>query len=99
MRRGKTKRRPPGWRAAERIGEELDLPKIVMPDVAHIELSGNREAIIDGCKGVLDYDDQSIRLNTGRTIVRFTGSDLTMRALTLEQAVISGTILSIDFLN
>ena len=65
---------------------------------AQIELSGNREALVDGCRGVLQYEDDVIRLSTGRRVVRFQGSDLMIRTMQQNQLLISGTILSIEFI-
>ena len=73
--------------------------KAALRGVSHMELSGNREAIVEGCKGVVEYDEGIIRLNLGKNIVRFTGTGLSIRTLTLEQAIITGNILSIDFSN
>jgi len=83
----------------ERLSDELELPKNVMPGVVHIELNGNKEAVVDGCRGVLEYDENVIRLNTGRLIVRFTGSCLMIKTLSLNQALVCGNIMSIDFTN
>jgi len=83
----------------ERLGETMELPRTAVTGDAHIELMGNREALVDGCKGVLQYDEGCIRLNTGRTVVCFSGSDLSITALQMEQAVITGTILAVSFCN
>ncbi len=81
----------------EKIGGELELPRSAVSNTCHIELSGNREAIVDGCKGVLEYDENTIKLNTGKTIVRFTGTDLSINTLNMETAVIEGNIVTLDF--
>ena len=81
----------------EKISDEFDLPGSVVPGTSHIELSGNRYAVVEGCKGVLEYNDTAIKLNLGKTAVRFTGYGLTINTYCLEQAVISGDILTIDF--
>ncbi|MCL2507753.1 MAG: YabP/YqfC family sporulation protein [Oscillospiraceae bacterium] len=84
-------------RIAERLGEELEMPKTSLPGTVHIEMSGNREAVVDGCRGVVEYNENVIRLNTGKLIVRFTGSCLMIRTLQLNQAIVCGNILSVDF--
>ena len=63
-----------------------------------MELNSNREATIDGCKGVLEYDENVVRLNTGQGQVRLTGRGLVIRTLSQNQAVVEGFILSIEFL-
>ncbi len=83
----------------ERITDELELPKNVMPGVVHIELNGNREAVVDGCRGVLEYDENVIKLNTGKLVVRFSGSCLMIKTLSLNQALVCGNIMTIDFTN
>jgi len=83
--------------AREKLTQELEIPQAALRGVSHMELSGNREAIIEGCKGVVEYDEGVIRLNLGKNIVRFTGTQLSIRTLTLEQAIITGNIISIDF--
>lgn len=83
--------------AREKLTQELEIPQAALRGVSHMELSGNREAIVEGCKGVVEYDEGVIRLNLGKNIVRFMGTELSIRTLTLEQAIITGNILSIDF--
>lgn len=101
-RRHNHSRRPPDNRSRrdvifEKIEEELEFPRTAIASAVHIELCGNREAIVDGCKGVLEYDDTVIRLNTGKLVVRFTGSDLCINTYNMDTAIIQGNILSIDY--
>ncbi|MBQ2775662.1 MAG: YabP/YqfC family sporulation protein [Clostridia bacterium] len=80
------------------IGSELSIP-ISAATMAHIEICGNREAIVEGCRGVLEYDDTLIKLDTGKLIITFTGSELCLGTFQLQQTVIRGNIVSIDFSN
>ena len=82
----------------EKIESALELPSGMFGGLAHIELSGNREAIIEGCKGVLEYDENLVRINTGKMIIRFLGRDLTIRNLTDNSAIIEGYITSIEYM-
>ena len=93
----KGRRRAGIERFAERVGAELDVPSASLPNGVHIEMSGNREAVVDGCRGVVEYNENVIRLNTGKLIVRFTGSGLMIRTLQMNQAIVCGSILSVDF--
>lgn len=83
--------------AKELMAKALELPQGIVPGNAHIELMGNREAVVEGCKSVLEYDETQICLNTGSGIVRFAGSDLSIRALNGEEASIEGFIATIEF--
>ena len=79
------------------LEELLELPPGLATGMAHIDLMGNREAIVDGCRGILEYGDSVIRLNTGKSIVKFTGRELYIRSLTGTQAIVDGFILTIEF--
>jgi sporulation protein YqfC len=65
---------------------------------AHMEINGNREAVVEGCGGVLEYDDDVVRIRTHGQIVRFTGRGLTIRSLTADALVVAGFITGIEFL-
>jgi len=75
----------------------LELPAGLISGSAHIELMGNREAIVDGCRGVLAYDENLVRLNAGNCIVKITGRSLNIKNLTQTQAIVEGFFLSLEF--
>lgn len=85
-------------RAGDFIDAALELPPGLLGGGAHIEIDGGREAVVDGCKGVLEYEECLIRLNIGSGQVKFTGQKLLIRSLTANQAQIEGCIESISFL-
>ncbi len=62
-----------------------------------ITLTGNRSAVVDGCDGIIDYDDEKILLRAGRFTVRFCGRDLSLRRLTENSAVIEGFISQVEY--
>lgn len=75
--------------SSELLNEAIVLPRV--------ELNGNRDAIVDGCKGVLEYDCGVVRLNCGKLSVRFCGTNLSIKNLTFDKLVVSGDILTVDF--
>lgn len=84
---------------AHRICEKLELPEDVFRGCSHIELVSSCCAMVDGCKSVMEYDDTIIKLNLGKSSVKFTGYDLTIKSLSLEQAMIEGKIISLEFVD
>ncbi len=64
----------------------------------HMEITGNREIIFEGCRGVLEYTDQSIKLNVGKYIVCFEGRGLRIRCMTECDLVICGFITEIRYI-
>jgi sporulation protein YqfC len=77
----------------------LDIPPSAIPGVPQIELGGNREAVIDGCQGILEYSEDAIKLAAGKLNMQFTGRGLQIKVLTHDSAVIEGFITSIEFLD
>lgn len=82
-----------------RVERALELPGGTLTDIPHIEMTGHREAIVEGCHGILSYDDDVVRLHTGCGIIRITGQKLTLRAMNNDSAMVSGKILSLEFLD
>ena len=82
---------------AEKIINTLDLPTGMLSEISHMELASNKEASIDGCSGVLEYDENLIRINLGKTSARFLGKNLTIKSLTKNNCIITGFITSIEF--
>lgn len=80
-----------------RLSRLLDLPSSAISKIPQIEVSGNREAIIEGCQGVLEYDESSIKLNAGKMSIHFTGRNLQIKVLTHDSAVVEGYITGILF--
>ena len=64
----------------------------------HIEIIGMEELIIEGCRGIIEYDADSIRLNGGKAVVLVRGDKLDMCSMGEESAVIRGRIYSVEFI-
>lgn len=79
----------------EKPSERLN--KIEQLRMCHIELEGNRELIIDGCKGIVEYETDKIKVCTDMLMVSVTGDELGINAYAEDQIVINGKILSVDF--
>ena len=84
---------------ARRVEQVLELPGGTLSDAARMELSGNRRAVVESCKGILEYEEGVIRLNTGSGVLRFMGRELGLSCLTEDSAVVTGFILSVEFLS
>ena len=62
-----------------------------------VELLGNRQAVVDGCRGIIEYSDTCIRLSAQGLILKFTGTGLEIRAFTDSEAIVAGTILGLEY--
>ena len=85
-------------RSAQRgVSRAFDMPESVFNGTAQMELYGNSEAVIQGCKGIVEYDEDLIRLDTGNLVIRFRGAGLEIKCFTEVQTVVRGQFISIDF--
>jgi len=82
---------------SHRICEKLEIPDDVCSNCSHIEIVSNCCAMVDGCRGVLEYGEDIIRLNTGRNNISISGNGLTIKSLDCQQAIIEGIIVAIEF--
>ncbi len=63
-----------------------------------MKISENREVIFQGCRGVVEYREESVKLNTGRYLIAFEGRGLQIRWIDETEVVIKGFITSISFI-
>lgn len=84
---------------AHRICERLDITEDVCRRCGYIEIISNTCALVDGCRSVLEYDSELVKLNLGKISVAFHGSELTIKSLSMAQAMVEGLILSVEFCN
>lgn len=83
--------------AVEGIAHFLSEQKETFLPDTHLEVINSSEAVLEGCRGVLEYGPQRIRLNCERRVICFLGDNLELRCLTASTAVVTGRILSIQF--
>jgi len=76
----------------------LQLPTGLLPGNSHMEINGNREAIIEGCRGVLTYEENIIKITTGKLIIIFLGRKLSLKCLTEDSLIVGGFITSMEFI-
>lgn len=68
-----------------------------MPSL-RIELLQNRQAIVEGSRGVLEYSPECIRLSSDRLIIRFSGCGLMLKTFDSSSAIVEGRIDNIEFM-
>lgn len=82
-----------------RIHEPFYLSAAAGPAIAggHIELWGNRRAVIEGSGGVLEYGPETIRIRLGKLCVRFCGRSLQIRCMSGSSMIVEGFISSVEY--
>ncbi len=68
-------------------------------NLSTIDLISNKEATLCGCGGIVEYDENNVKINCGDIIATFSGTDLIIQALSVEELIIRGEIVRIEFSN
>lgn len=82
----------------EKFSEMLELPKEIVLNIPKTTIVGNGDMIIENYKGIIEYDNARIRVNTGIGVVRVSGSGLLIREITSEDIIICGEIRGLEFI-
>ena len=85
-------RRPGFW---ERTAEVFDLPADALAGLPKLELVGDRELWVENHRGILAYGDREIHISGGVFLIRVTGEELELRAMTGVELLITGHIVQI----
>lgn len=82
----------------EKVTEMLELPKEIVLNVPKLTMIGCRDLVIENYKGIIEYDNNRIRLNTGIGIIKIMGNGLIIKEITSEDILIEGEIISFEFI-
>lgn len=74
------------------ITEALEMPLDISLDLPKLVLIGNREAIISNHKGIIEYSDVLIRINSRVGIIKISGEYLEIKNILAEEIMIVGNI-------
>ena len=66
-------------------------------DLPDTSIISNKEACISGIKGITEYTRDLVRLNCGSLLLTIKGKRLNMTALSVEEVIIRGELLSVEF--
>lgn len=78
--------------------ELLDLPKEVTLDIAYITMTGNLGITVENYRGIISYDDKSIKINTKESILKIEGEEMVLSLITEEILSVSGNIKKVEFI-
>ncbi|MFR8103926.1 MAG: sporulation protein YqfC [Clostridia bacterium] len=83
-------------RRASRLDNILELPKEITTNEPKITMVGFEEMLIENYKGILEYEDFYIRINTYIGILNINGFNLKLNQMTGDDIMITGNIESVD---
>lgn len=80
------------------VTDALELPKEVLLNLPIVSLMGREELCIENYKGIVEYGQEKIRVNTGVGILKIEGKNLFLKQITSETITITGIIGKFEFL-
>lgn len=85
-----------GGKMKKKIDKLLELPQEVYSNVPKIIITGFDEMIIENFKGILEYEEFFVRINTHIGIININGYNLNLENMTDDDIKITGKIESFD---
>ena len=81
----------------DKIVNILDIPREVTTNTPKIVVTGFDEILIENYKGILQYEDFFVRINTHIGIININGFNLKLNQMSDDDILISGKIENLDF--
>lgn len=82
---------------AERLAQMFELPSDIVGNKAKVTAIGRGELLIENYKGIMEFKDDFVKINTHNGVISITGSGLTIREITSESLIMGGKISNIDY--
>lgn len=79
-----------------RINKILEIPQEIYTNIPKIIITGFDEMIVENFKGILEYEEYFIRINTHLGIININGFDLKLENMSEEDIKVTGKIESFD---
>ncbi len=80
-----------------KVDKLLELPKEVYSNEPKIVITGFDEIVIENFKGILEYEEFFVRINTFIGIININGYNLNLENLTNDDLRVKGKIDSLEF--
>lgn len=81
----------------EKMVSAMDLPKDVIQNASVITILGRNELCIENYRGIIEYTDALIRVQTRAGQIRIQGKRLRIQYYTNDEMKITGALSSLEF--
>ena len=81
------------------LSEVLELPKDIVMDLPKITMIGNIQLNLSNHKGIIEYTQSTIRLNTRSGVVKVTGEEMEIKTILSEEIIIIGIIEKVEIIS
>lgn len=79
------------------LAEKLDLPGDLVPGAGRVTVSGGRQAVIEGHRGILDYSEERVTVSFVRGRLSLLGSGLRLKAMNGDELLVEGEIQTAEW--
>ncbi len=76
----------------------LDIPEEVVFNVPVVTVISNNEVSVENYKGIIEYGDEKIRVNSSIGQIKIEGKKLSLKQIAVEKIIISGSIYTIEYI-
>ena len=83
----------------EKMLDILEIPKDAILNTPVIAMTGNSEISVENHKGIIEYSKECIKLGGGRFLLKITGRNLEIKNMTGYEIIITGFIVSVEFIS
>lgn len=81
----------------ERLARLFEIPGDVYGNRPKVTAIGRGEVLIENFRGIMDFQNGMIRINTNNGVIKVIGEALNIREITNEEIIIGGKISNIDY--
>lgn len=78
------------------IDEILEMPKEVSSGIPKITMLGFEEMLIENYKGILEYEELYVRINTYIGVINITGSNFNVKNINEDDILLTGVFEKIE---
>lgn len=81
------------------ISETLELPKDVVLDLPKIIMIGNIQVNISNHKGIIEYTQETLRVNSTIGVIKISGSKMELKTILSEEIIVIGFIEKVEIIS
>lgn len=81
------------------LTERNTLGSSLLGQESHLELCSNRELLVDGCKGIVEYNDTLIRLHIPEGQLKVSGRELQITCMSEDSLIVRGFLSGLEYCN
>ncbi len=81
------------------VSEVFELPKDIVLDLPKIIMIGNLELHVSNHKGIIEYTNEILRINSNIGIIRIEGVNLELKTILSEEIIVTGNIEKIEIIS